>query len=186
MSQKLEPQEHPDHQVAIAGKNLIQVGRDYIRYISFNLNSGNWGVAIANLAVLGLIFFGLINGLWRGATLAADLINPSQDAPEDPGIGINPEIDTCAIAVQGMVEEMGVLTQRFEQLDQQIQTIEGIPGPPGPPGEPGPVGPPGESGPPGEPGPVGATGPPGLPGEPGPQGPQGPQGPPGQSISIVR
>jgi hypothetical protein len=50
------PAPDPAAQVAYAGKNLIQVGGDYIRYIHFNFKTGNWGVAIANLAILGLMF----------------------------------------------------------------------------------------------------------------------------------
>ncbi|MFQ3618364.1 MAG: hypothetical protein SNJ50_16865 [Cyanobacteriota bacterium] len=176
-------------QVAYAGKNLIQVGGDYIRYIHFNFKTGNWGVAIANLAILGLIFYGLAEGVTRATAAAMALVLPSAD-PDQFCAGATQQIDT--------------LNREIDQLRQDIRALPAVPGPPGPqgiPGEPGPVGPPGPTGEPGlrgEPGPQGLPGPPGPPGvagepglrgepglqgppgEPGPPGDRGPQGPPGE------
>lgn len=164
-------------QVAHAGKNLIQVGGDYIRYIHFNFKTGNWGVAIANLAILGLIFYGLAEGVTRATAAATALVSP----PPDPD-------QFCSSATQ----QIDTLNQELDQLRQDIRALPAVPGPPGPqgpqgiPGEPGPIGPVGPPGPrgergvPGEPGPPGERGPQGLPGEPGPQGPRGEPGSPGE------
>ncbi|MEL6779718.1 MAG: hypothetical protein AAFO06_20965, partial [Cyanobacteria bacterium J06597_16] len=42
-----------------AGKNLTQVGRDYIKYISYNIGAGNWGVVALNMAVFVFILLGI-------------------------------------------------------------------------------------------------------------------------------
>ncbi|GAB4136470.1 MAG: hypothetical protein Fur0046_10010 [Cyanobacteria bacterium J069] len=133
-------------QVAYAGKNLIQVGGDYIRYIQFNFKTGNWGVAIANLAILGLIFYGLAEGINRAASVAIALVLPET----------NPET-FCTRSTQ----QIETLNRELDQLRQDVRAIPVVTGPPGPqgiPGEPGPPGPPGAVGPPG---PRGAQGPPG-------------------------
>lgn len=42
-----------------AGRDLIQVGRDYIRYIQFNFSTGHWGAAILALLPLLLFLYGV-------------------------------------------------------------------------------------------------------------------------------
>ncbi len=69
MTESMASEAHRDEQAAQAGKNLIQVGRDYVRYIVFQFDSGNWGAAAANLGVLLLIAGGLVNGLLGGHLL---------------------------------------------------------------------------------------------------------------------
>lgn len=49
-------------QNANAGKNLIQVGRDYLKYLQINISAGNWIIVIANLIVISLTAYGLYNG----------------------------------------------------------------------------------------------------------------------------
>lgn len=174
------PRPDPAAQVAYAGKNLIQVGGDYIRYIHFNFKTGNWGVAIANLAILGLIFYGLAEGVTRATAAATAVVLPSA----------NPD-QFCA----GATQQIDTLNREIDQLRQDIRALPAVPGPPGPqgiPGEPGPVGPPGPRGEtglrgepglqglPGPPGPAGIAGEPGLPGPPGPPGEPGPPGPQGE------
>lgn len=172
-------------QVAYAGKNLVQVGRDYVRYINFNFKSGNWGVAIANLFILALIIYGLAEGIVGTATFASSLMI-------EPG---DPE-SFCRSATQ----ELDQLGSTLNRMEQRVNSLSAVPGPVGPPGEAGvqgipgatgslgpqgAVGPPGPQGEPGVPGaqgeigPIGPPGPIGVPGAQGFQGPEGPQGPQG-------
>ncbi len=202
---KLAKEEPQPSQMGYAGKDLIQVGRDYIKYITYNWNAGNWGVAIANLLILVLIFYGLINGIWRGVAIAKNLAS----GDNSPALGTLPteDEDSCAVVLSGLES----VTQRLEILNTTLLEVEGIPGPQGPQGEPGPIGdtgpagpagpqgepgpigdtgPQGPAGPQGEPGPIGDTGPRGLQGPrgepgPGPAGPQGSQGEPGTDFGLI-
>lgn len=159
-------------QVAYAGKNLIQVGRDYVRYISFNFETGNWGAAIANLLILSLIAYGLLNGLLSGVAVATRLVFPEAIEPLP--------VDGCAIVNQKLDE----VSSRIERMETRIQTIKGIPG------APGALGAQGERGEQGLPGERGGPGERGLPGEPGEQGEQGlpgergEPGAPGETIYL--
>lgn len=158
MTQQL-PFKPPDPPTRAVGKNLLYVGRDYIRYIQFNFKSGNWGVAIANCAVLALIILGLLNGLVQGAALAETLFHPERKLSQG----------NCSAFAN-------LMNSRFNQLERTVQSVKLTAGPPGPQGVPGPPGPQGIPGPQGERGVQGETGPPGPPGEAGPQGPQGAAG----------
>ena len=42
-------------QKASAGRDLLQIGRDYVRYITVNIWSGNWGAVI--IALIPFFFF---------------------------------------------------------------------------------------------------------------------------------
>ncbi|NJN88758.1 MAG: collagen-like protein [Leptolyngbyaceae cyanobacterium SL_7_1] len=118
----------------LCGKDLIQVGRDYIRYISFNFETGNWGVAIANLLILSLIAYGLVNGLLSGASAVAERIAP-EPIPPLPG-------DDCVV----VNETLEKLDSKIDRIDSRVRSIRVIPGPQGERGEPGLRGIPGEQG----------------------------------------
>ena len=133
---------------AYAGKNLIQIGHDYIRYIQFNFTTGRWGIALTNCAVVGIVVCGFINGVASGVTQAEQWIYRSP-SPET----------VCA-----------ALNARLDKLEQHINSSFEFPGPQGPPG---PVGLQGTSGPQGE---AGVQGTRGALGAPGPQGEAGPLG----------
>jgi hypothetical protein len=45
-----------------AGRDLIQVGRDYITYIQTNIDDKNWGVVLLNFFILSLLGYGLFIG----------------------------------------------------------------------------------------------------------------------------
>ena len=103
-------------QVAYAGKDLVQVGGDYIRYINFNFKSGNWGVAIANLFILALIFYGLADGIVYTAAFAASLVIE----PGDPATFCN-----------SATRELDQLGSTMNRLEQKMNTLSSIPGPAG-------------------------------------------------------
>jgi hypothetical protein len=55
-------------------RDLIQVGRDYIRYIHFQIDSGNIGGALLNIAVIVILY------KWPECPVIAPSL------PEDPRI----------------------------------------------------------------------------------------------------
>ncbi|MEK0195153.1 hypothetical protein [Microcoleus anatoxicus] len=56
-----QPDHRPTSQDAHAGRDIIQVGRDYIQNIHYNLTSGNWIIGILQLLPLGLITWLIFN-----------------------------------------------------------------------------------------------------------------------------
>jgi hypothetical protein len=58
-------QEPPEEKVTQKGKSegvLIQVGRDYFKFIRINILTGNWWVVIINLLIVFLVIYGIGNG----------------------------------------------------------------------------------------------------------------------------
>lgn len=49
-------------QEGYAGRDLLQIGRDYVRYIKINILSGNWGSVAVALVPLFLFLFGIKAG----------------------------------------------------------------------------------------------------------------------------
>lgn len=59
-----------------AGRDIIKVGRDYIRHIQINILSGNWGAVIVSLIPVVLVIYLLIGvATWTGGIIG----NQSQD-----------------------------------------------------------------------------------------------------------
>ncbi len=96
-------------QIAEAEHDLIQVGRDYIQYIRYNIKQGKWGVVIANLSFLGFIFFLLASGLYAATKSVRQSLNMEANAHE-----------VCT-----------TLTDNVDEMKQQIAASRGIPGKPG-------------------------------------------------------
>ncbi|MEO0541310.1 MAG: hypothetical protein AAFZ80_10660, partial [Cyanobacteria bacterium P01_A01_bin.105] len=143
-------------QVGVAHRDLIQVGRDYVRYIKLNVESGNVGVVVVNALVVLAILFGLSGGVAYAVTNVMKYM---------PMIGNDDASGTA------------------QPPDLPVSNPPGPPGPRGEPGRAGQAGAQGEVGPPGEAGAAGAAGPqgqPGLIGETGPIGPPGEQGAAGE------
>ncbi|MEO0536702.1 MAG: hypothetical protein AAF215_22840 [Cyanobacteria bacterium P01_A01_bin.123] len=46
-----------------AQKKLVQVGRDYVRYLQIQLSSGNWKMILANFLALALVGHGITNSI---------------------------------------------------------------------------------------------------------------------------
>jgi hypothetical protein len=68
-------------------RDLIQVGRDYIRYIHFQIDSGNIGGALLNIAVIVILLSGLAGGAY---TAYETVVGPQGEKGEkgdkgDPG-----------------------------------------------------------------------------------------------------
>ena len=156
-----------------AGRDLIQIGRDYMKYITYNIHSENWGVVFANFLVIFLIVFGLTNGLASGAIAVARLAQ-----------GRSPAVGSCT-AVNNEVKK---LQGKIDSLQTEVTKSAGMVGQKGPTGDPGLRGVPGIAGVPGPKGAVGDKGSKGDPGDPGPigaQGPVGDKGPVGDPGPIV-
>jgi serine/threonine-protein kinase len=73
MSQKEPLDRNKISQTGSAGKNLIQVGRDYIRYIRLNIAAGNWVIVIFNFIIIAVVVY----GLGKGTESVVKLINES-------------------------------------------------------------------------------------------------------------
>jgi hypothetical protein len=189
-------------QRAIAGRDIIQAGRDYVQYISYNARQGNWGVVVGNLGLIAFLLLLLLSGLYAVSRAVAVRFGDEVSTRELCS-GVSSEIE----ALQTRIEESGGIpgrpgrgisgisgtegnqllvvysTGERELVDIVIpkagQGALGEPGRPGPSGPPGPEGQPGSPGPRGENGEPGVRGPEGLRGEMGPQGPRGETGPRG-------
>jgi|GEM_PF-2776032 len=49
-------------QTGSAGKDLFQIGRDYIKYIRVHIAAGDWGIVIFNLILISIFIYGLGHG----------------------------------------------------------------------------------------------------------------------------
>ena len=56
-----------------ASNSVVQVGRDYVRYLQLHLSAGDWGTILVNVAFLGLALYGLASGARSVATYALDM-----------------------------------------------------------------------------------------------------------------
>lgn len=154
-----------------AGKNLTQVGRDYIKYISYNIGAGNWGVVALNGIIMAFIVLGI--GTAAKAAQRTTLNLMSGEGLVTEGI-CTPEMAMLNLQIARQVGQLSENGQLNESVISELPELKVIQGPPGPKGEPGVQGISGEKGEPGE---VGETG---LPGEKGDPGPQGVKGEPGE------
>lgn len=109
MKSNIEAKTQTTFQNAQAGRDLIQVGKDYIQYIQYNIKKGNWGVVIANASFIGFILFLLSSGLYAAtkSTRQALAIEP------------NP-YEVCS-----------AVTENVNELNKRIEAHGGIPGKPG-------------------------------------------------------
>lgn len=57
------------------GKNLTQVGRDYIRYLQLRISSGNWVAIAMNMAILAFVAHGLTNSVQSFIGLVTEMQN---------------------------------------------------------------------------------------------------------------
>ena len=165
-----------------SANKLVQVGRDYIRYISVNLDSGNWGVLVINTIVALLVMMGL-------GTAARATYDTGQTVMAETGIIEDPNDHLCTpeLAMLNLqiaryvadLEARGQLNSAIVADLPELEALQGPPGPVGPQGEPGPVGTQGTQGERGPQGERGETGEQGIQGEKGDQGERGEQGPAG-------
>ena len=150
-----------------AGKSLIQVGRDYVRYISFNVSAGNWGVVLVNALVIVFVLLGV------GTAAKATYRTARYRLGNSGGSLCSPELAMLNLRI---ARQIGALTQNGELTSSvvaELPELEALQGPAGPRGE---IGPKGERGEKGEPGQPGEKGDPGVPGEKGESGTAGEKG----------
>lgn len=158
-------------QEGTASNSLIQVGRDYIRYLQINFEAGNWVPILANVAVLGLIFYG-ITSVSRSAVTYAENVQNSEEL-------CSPRVQKLALAFSREVALSNAALP--EDKRQAILAIPEFQGPKGEKGDRGPQGIPGDIGKVGPVGPPGEAGPQGDKGEKGEKGDTGEQGPKGET-----
>lgn len=160
------------YQSGSASHDLIQVGRDYIQYLNYHVEQGRWGTLLANFAVIGVMAYGLLNGLVGSAAIATQVFNRSSSNL------LTMRETTC----DRLTAEFTTLSNKLSQLETTIQATPSAKGEKGEKGDPGPQGLKGDRGTPGikgdkgDKGDPGALGAQGEKGDPGPQGIQGPKG----------
>ena len=138
-------------QQGTAGNSLVQVGRDYIRYLQVNFEAGNWIPIFANIAILGLIFYGITSATRSAITYAENVQNSE-------GL-CSARVQKLALAFSREVAKNNVALPEEHRL-----AILAIPEFQGPQGEPGARG---EQGIPGKTGKIGPVGPEGKVGQQG-------------------
>jgi Collagen triple helix repeat (20 copies) len=170
------PSQHNGSQVGSAGKNLIQVGRDYVRYLKLNIDSGNISVVVLNGIIIVLVILGTISAA-KSVTNVAQSFRSKDDnsvkLPPDLSKVCTPEMARLNLQIARQVadlENQGVITSELISKLPSLEELKGEPGPQGLKGETGPQGLKGETGPQGL---KGETGPQGLKGETDPQGLKG-------------
>jgi serine/threonine-protein kinase len=86
MPNQKEPLEnHNVFQSGQAGKDLIQIGRDYIRYMQFNILSGNWVAFILNIVAILFVLYALTSLVkWGHTTINNQIENVSETTQPKP------------------------------------------------------------------------------------------------------
>ncbi len=158
-----------------AGKNLTQVGRDYIKYISYNISAGNWGVVALNALVIAFVVLGL--GTTAKAAHRTTINMMANDGLTSEGI-CTPEMAMLNLQIARQVEKLSQDGQLTASAISDLPELEVLRGPSGPAGLKGEDGRPGARG---ESGPRGEKGERGLRGEQGKSGPKGDTGPKGET-----
>ena len=77
-SEKLEDKgslETEINQSGQAGKDLVQVGRDYVKYLNYNIRSGSWIPIFFNLVVIGIFLYGIFIGMKSIVTQIANQVS---------------------------------------------------------------------------------------------------------------
>ena len=165
MSKKEKPNQIINTQNANAGRDLIQIGRDYVRYLQLQIDSGNISVVIVNGIVIVLVILGTISTAKAVTNQSKNIYNrilgnkPTFDKIEDL---CTPEITRLNLQIAREIAQLEKNGEMSSQLILYLQTMEEFKGEPGEKGEKGDKG---------------EQGPRGPQGEQGPRGPQGEQGP---------
>lgn len=168
-----------------SANKLVQVGRDYIRYISVNLDAGNWGVLVINTIVALLVMMGLGTAA-RATYETGEAIMVETGMIENPHDRLcTPELAMLNLQIARYVADLDARGQLNPAIVADLPELEALQGPPGPAGPQGlqgllgPQGVQGERGPQGERGLTGEQGPQGEKGDKGDRGERGPAGPQG-------
>ena len=140
----LPPSEGVAVQIGFSNRDLIQVGRDYIRYIKFNVESGNVGVVLVNALVVLAILFGISGGVAYAFNTTKQMVGLSPR--EEPGPIPGPAGPQGEPGAPGAAGPVGPQGPRGEAGSPGVQGDRGIPGTAGEPGISGATGPQGEIG----------------------------------------
>lgn len=109
MTTETEPAYQATTQQAIAGRDLVQVGHDYIQHIRYNIQKGKWSVVFSNLTLI-LVILGLLSiGLYAAAKSTLQTLNLEASAK-----------DVCT-----------QVTEDFSKMNAAIEQYGGVPGQPG-------------------------------------------------------
>lgn len=93
-----------------AGKDVVQVGRDYFKHIQLNILSGNWGSVVIALIPLLLFFYGVKA---TGDTVA-EVVYPKQSQPK---------LSENSSLVQAKNKEIGDLKKQVENFQRRINEL---------------------------------------------------------------
>ena len=182
MSKPEQETKNINTQNAKAGRDVIQIGRDYVKYLQFQIDSGNISVVVLNGIVIVLVIFGTISTAKAVTNQSKNIYN--QIRGNKPKIDKVEDLCTTGIARLNLqiareiaqLEKNGEITSPLMSQLQTMEAFKGEPGAKGDKGEQGDKGDQGEQGEQGEPGIQGAKGDKGDQGEPGEKGEKGEQG----------
>jgi len=90
-----------------AGKDVVQVGRDYFKHLQLNILSGNWGSVVIALIPLLLFFYGVKA---TGDTVA-EIVSPKQPPPQ---------LSKNSSLAQAENKEIGDLKKQVENFQRRI------------------------------------------------------------------
>lgn len=109
------------HQKASAGKDLVQVGRDYFRHIQLNILSGNWGAVIVALIPLFLFLYGVKA---TGDTVAGVMGVKSASSQLPPDNSLLQAKDLEIRELKKQVEDFQQTNETTTKAQQQMSALQ--------------------------------------------------------------
>ncbi|NJM96055.1 MAG: hypothetical protein HC800_01525 [Phormidesmis sp. RL_2_1] len=88
-----------------AGKNLTQVGRDYIKYISFNIGAGNWGVVALNALVIAFVLLGIGTAAKATHRMTMNMLSKTSSVSSLEGSLCTPEMAMLNLQIARQVQK---------------------------------------------------------------------------------
>lgn len=112
-----------------AGRDLLQVGRDYIRYVQFNFSAGNWGTGILTLLPMLLLLGGLIETGGYISSSPPPLPTPTPTPTGNGQSGPNPvlpsPVDTRACVFTISDASITLMSEPSVSAERLIQVYSG-------------------------------------------------------------
>ncbi len=116
-----EPEKHSSNQQkAQAGGDILQVGRDYIRQVQVNFNSGNWLIGVVALIPLLLLLYGgwkVIEGVGTGLVVSEADSEPVETASEN---------EASAMLTNGRAQVMTLNLEKDQTIWLQAATPDSL------------------------------------------------------------
>jgi chromosome segregation ATPase len=108
-------------QIASARGNLIQVGRDYIRYIKFNIESGNVTIVALNALAVVAFMSVLTVGVAHSVTYVAQKLNLPVLVGENPPADPSKSGENRGQQLEMLEQELAVLRSQLGDIDPDLK-----------------------------------------------------------------